>query len=81
MQFEEVPGRLGPVMWNWEDSEFWGRLPPGWLYLSLGCLAIDSLFSYVFLKPISHEKPKEGHVMVVKHCTRQGGTHSRTFET
>lgn len=32
----EVPGRLGPVMWNWEDSVTWGRLPPGWYYLSLG---------------------------------------------
>jgi len=31
----EVPGRLGPVMWNWEDSATWGRLPPGWLYLKL----------------------------------------------
>lgn len=31
----EVPGRLGPVMWNWEDSEEWGRLQPGWLYLPL----------------------------------------------
>ncbi|CAK8985770.1 unnamed protein product [Durusdinium trenchii] len=30
----EVPGRLGPVMWNWEDSDAWGRLPPGWLYLT-----------------------------------------------
>eukprot|EP00438_Fugacium_kawagutii_P010320 Skav212573 [mRNA] locus=scaffold125:268004:269004:- [translate_table: standard] len=23
-------------MWNWEDSVTWGRLPPGWYYLSLG---------------------------------------------
>ena len=32
----EVPGRLGPVMWNWEDNAQWGRLPPGWYYLKLG---------------------------------------------
>ena len=40
----EVPGRLGPVMWNWEDSATWGRLPPGWLYLKLALHAADCTF-------------------------------------
>ena len=37
----EVPGRLGPVMWNWEDSATWGRLPPGWLYLTPASLPVE----------------------------------------
>lgn len=37
----EVPGRLGPVMWNWEDNAQWGRLPPGWYYLSPASLPVD----------------------------------------
>lgn len=37
----EVPGRLGPVMWNWEDNAQWGRLPPGWYYLTPASLPVD----------------------------------------
>ena len=43
----EVPGRLGPVMWNWEDNAQWGRLPPGWYYLKLGRWRVGSQGSFV----------------------------------
>eukprot|EP00931_Biecheleriopsis_adriatica_P060374 TRINITY_DN36256_c0_g1_i1.p1 TRINITY_DN36256_c0_g1~~TRINITY_DN36256_c0_g1_i1.p1 ORF type:complete len:2648 (-),score=427.06 TRINITY_DN36256_c0_g1_i1:64-8007(-) len=29
----QVPGRLGQVMWLWEDNPLHGRLPPGWAQL------------------------------------------------
>lgn len=55
----EVPGRLGPVMWNWEDSATWGRLPPGWLYLKLALHAVCDvwwMFLEVFQLSISRRR-------------------------
>ncbi|CAE7337395.1 unnamed protein product [Symbiodinium pilosum] len=37
----EVPGRLGTVMWNWQDSPAYGRLVPGSFHLTPANLAAE----------------------------------------